>query len=284
MAEVEKSFLGLSPHGFHRIAYGEWGRADNRRVVICVHGLTRNRHDFDDLARALAPDWRVICPDIVGRGQSDWLAASALYDIPQYVSDMSALIARLDVDEVCWVGTSMGGIIGMVLAAQAKTPIRRLVLNDVGGFIPKAALERIRDYAAAEPLFDDTAQAQAWFRLNFAPFGPLSDAQWHDLARHSLRETPEGKWRLHYDPGLTQALTAKPPEDVALWPIWDMIACPVMALRGEHSDLLSRDTLDEMTRRGPDCITHEIPLCGHAPSLMDEAHIDLIRDFLEKGE
>ncbi len=170
------------------MAYAEWGAAEAARVVLCVHGLTRSGRDFDRLAAALAASGcRVVCPDVVGRGSSDWLEDPAGYAYPQYLADMTALIARLDVEAVDWVGTSMGGLIGMMLAAQPGTPIRRLVINDIGPFIPKAALARIGDYLGQDQSFADLEAAEAHLRTVHAPFGPLTDAQWEHLTLHSVR-------------------------------------------------------------------------------------------------
>ncbi len=169
------------------MAYVAWGDGEAASNVVCVHGLTRNGRDFDDLASRLAENRRVVCPDVVGRGVSDWLPDPAQYQTPQYVSDMAALIARMDVGWVDWVGTSMGGLIGMALASQAGTPIRRLVLNDVGPFIPKSALERIAEYCGKAKPFADIDALEHYLRQVHAPFGPLADPQWRHLAEHGGR-------------------------------------------------------------------------------------------------
>ena len=285
--------LGLSPAGFHRLAYTLWRptaapeRAP-RRVVICVHGLTRNGRDFDFLAAALAEaGCLVVCPDMVGRGMSDWLAAPEGYGLPQYCADVTALIARLEVERVDWVGTSMGGLIGMTLAAQAKTPIGRVVINDIGPFIPKAAIERIAAYAGSDPRFADLAEAEAYLREVHAPF-LLSDAQWRHLAEHSVRPADDDaagegggkRLRFHYDPAIVASFGAEPYEDIDLWPIWDAIGQNVLVLRGAESDLLLAETAAEMARRGPMAKVVEIPGCGHAPGLMDPQQITLVRDWL----
>ena len=183
----------LGPHGFHRVLYREWGEPGNPRVVVCVHGLTRNSRDFDRLAAHLSRHFRVICPDIAGRGESPWLPHAADYGYPLYLSDMAALIARIGVETVDWVGTSMGGLIGMFLAAQPGSPIRRLVMNDVGPLVPKAALERLAGYVGTDPMFDGIADLEQYLRRTCAPFGPLTDAQWHHLALHSVRHRPDGR-------------------------------------------------------------------------------------------
>jgi pimeloyl-ACP methyl ester carboxylesterase len=291
-----RRLLGLSPAGFHGLSYVVWrptadGPAAPGRVVICVHGLTRNARDFDSLAGALAAaGFLVVCPDMAGRGDSDWLAQPEGYGLPQYCADVTDLIARLDIDRVDWVGTSMGGLIGMMLAAQANTPLRRMVVNDIGPFIPKAAISRIASYAGTDPRFTDLAEAEAYHREVHAPFG-LSAAHWRHLAEHSVRpaggepagEGAKGGLRLHYDPAILTAFGAGPIEDVDLWPVWDRIEQAVLVLRGAQSDLLLAETAAEMAVRGPRAEVVEIPGCGHAPGLMDPAQIALVRDWLLAG-
>ena len=277
------SILSLSAAGFHRIAYTEWGTAAAPRTVVCVHGLTRNGRDFDVLAAALADAARVVCPDVAGRGGSGWLADSSAYAYPQYLADMSALIARLDTDAVDWIGTSMGGLIGMFMAVQPNTPVRRLIVNDVGPFIPKAALQRIAEYVGAGRSFADVAEVEAYLREVHAPFGPLSDEQWRHFVEHSVREVDGGRVALHYDPGIADAFRKGPIEeidDLDLWSVWDKISCPVLVLRGAESDLLLAETAAEMAARGPKADIVEIAGCGHAPMLMDESQIAVVRDWL----
>lgn len=277
------SIACLSPGGFHRLSVLDWGPEAARQPVVCVHGLTRNAHDFDVLANALAGQGRrVACPDIVGRGASDWLADPMGYGYPQYLADMAALIARLDAPQVDWVGTSMGGLIGMMLAAQKGTPIRRLVINDVGPFIPKAALERIATYLGANPRFGDFGEAERFIRTVHAPFGDLSDQEWRALTGSSVRQINDGGYRLRYDPAIAEAFKARPIEDVDLWPVWDAIACPTLVLRGAASDLLLPETAEEMKGRGPRAEVIEIAGCGHAPALLDEDQIALVQDWLHR--
>ncbi len=279
MPMSERSFLGLSAAGFHRVAYTQWGR-DDAPAVLCVHGLTRNGRDFDPLALALADRRRIACPDVVGRGKSGWLANPALYGYPQYCADMAALIARMGVDQVDWVGTSMGGLIGMTLAAQPNSPIRRLVINDVGPLISKVGLQRIADYVGKDPVFEDVAAVEAYLRFTLMGFGRLTDGQWRHLAEHSARQRPDGLLGLAYDPGIAHAFTAQPMQDVDLWALWDRVTCPVLVLRGADSDLLTAETAEEMTRRGPGARIVEIPHTGHAPALMSEEQIAVVRSFL----
>lgn len=274
----------LSPAGFHHMAYVEWGDPGNPRVLVCVHGLTRCSRDFDFLAQCMADSYRVVCPDVVGRGRSEWLRDKSLYDVPQYCADMAVLLARLDVETVDWVGSSMGGVIGMALAAQAETPITRLVLNDVGPVITAASLARIGEYLGNAPRFDSFEQAEAFVRAVSAPFGPLTDAQWRHLVLHTTRKAADGKVEFVYDPGIAQAYRAMQAnaggKDVELWPLFDAIRCPTLLLRGASSDLLTHETALQMSGRGPKPRLVEVPDVGHAPMLMDEGQVDPVREFL----
>ncbi|MBP2294427.1 alpha/beta fold hydrolase [Azospirillum rugosum] len=283
MPMSERSFLGLSAAGFHKVAYTQWGRDDAPRTAVCVHGLTRNGRDFDALALDLADGWRVACPDVVGRGKSGWLANPALYGYPQYCADMAALVARLGVEQVDWVGTSMGGLIGLMLAAQPNSPIRRLVINDVGPFVSKIGLQRIADYVGKDPVFEDIAAVESYLRFVLMGFGRLPDEAWRHMAEHSARTRPDGRYGLAYDPGIAEAFKAQPMQDVDLWAFWDRIQCPVLVLRGATSDILLRETAEEMTRRGPRARVVEFANTGHAPALMTEDQIAAVRGFLLEG-
>ena len=263
--------------------YTEWGDAGNARIVICVHGLTRTGRDFDDLARALEPGFRVICPDIVGRGQSDWLDDKQGYGYPQYMNDVTALIARITggaEKTLYWVGTSMGGILGMLLAACSRSPIARLVVNDVGTFIPRSALERIVAYVGKSPRFASLAELEAHVRAISAPFGPLTDEQWRHLTLHSSRQHVDGGWSMGYDPGIAMPFEKTAAQDVDLSRYWDAVACPTLLLRGERSDVLPKDVAADMIRRGPKPTFVEFPGIGHAPMLMAADQIRIVQEFL----
>ena len=266
------------------MAYVEWGDASNPRVLVCVHGLTRCSRDFDFLAQALADEYRVVCPDVVGRGRSDWLRNKSLYAVPQYCADVTTLLARLDVETVDWVGTSMGGLIGMALAVQPETPIRRLVLNDVGPVITAASLERIGTYLGAAPRFDSIEQAEAFVRFVSATFGGFSDEQWRHLTVHVTRTAADGKVEFAYDPGIAEpfreAQASSNGKDVELWPVYDGITCPTLLLRGEASDLLTHETALQMSQRGPRAKLVEVPGVGHAPMLMNSDQVAPLREFL----
>ncbi|MFN7088009.1 MAG: alpha/beta fold hydrolase [Burkholderiales bacterium] len=275
--------LCLDSTGFHRMHYTDWGNAANPRVVICVHGLSRNCRDFDTLAHALETDFRVVCPDVAGRGKSDWLAAKEDYGYPQYLADMTALIARVTAGgekTIHWVGTSMGGILGMLLAALPRNPLRKLVLNDVSIVVPKAALERIAAYVGKDPRFDTFEQLEDYVRAVSAPFGPLSDEQWHHLTLHGARPHDDGSWGMNYDPGIGIPFRKGPLADIDLTPYWERITCPTLLLRGAQSDLLLQETALQMTQSGPKPRLVEFAGIGHAPMLMTEDQIEVVRDFL----
>jgi pimeloyl-ACP methyl ester carboxylesterase len=271
----------FSPTGLHRIAYLEWGSRDHPRVLVCVHGLTRSARDFDALARALSDRYRVICPDLPGRGDADWLRDPMEYQLPVYIGDLVTLIARLDVDAVHWVGTSLGGLIGMTLAALPESPVKKLVLNDVGAVLAASSLQRIGAYLQQRPMLPTLEAAEAYVRTVYAPFGPHSDDEWRMLTESVVRRGSDGTFRLHYDPALAVPFTAKQPyADVELWNVYDAIRCPTLVLRGEHSDLLTRATAQAMSARGPRARVVEIANVGHAPTLMHEPQIRVVREFL----
>jgi pimeloyl-ACP methyl ester carboxylesterase len=280
MPMTQHSILSLGPHGFHRLVYFEWGDPGNERVVICVHGLTRRGRDFDFLARALEERYRVVCVDLPGRGQSDWLTVAADYQPSTYLQDMAALIARLGVEQVDWIGVSLGGLMGMMLAAQPKTPIRRLVLDDIGGYVGIEALQRIAAYVGQDPCFADQRELEAYMREINTGYGPLTDAQWAHLAAHGSRRDETGGWRLHYDPKLAEPFKQGFSEPVELWPLWDLISCPVLILRGRESDILTAETAAEMVARKPGTRLVEFKDVGHAPMLMDSAQIEAVRQWL----
>ena len=271
----------ISPSGLHRLAYTEWGDPANRRVLVCVHGLARCGRDFDSLARVMASHYRVVCPDMPGRGLSGWLKNPMEYTPETYAADMVTLLARVDADCVHWVGTSMGGLIGMILAGLPETPLQKLVLNDVGPIVTGASLARIGEYLGKAPSFPDFAAAVQYIRLVSATFGAHSDAQWQTLTEHVTRRQPDGSYRMHYDPAIAvQFIAAVSDKDIELWPYYDAIRCPTLVLRGALSDLLRRATLEEMGRRGPRAKTVEIAEVGHAPTLMHQDQIATVRDFL----
>lgn len=274
----------LSPAGLHTMRYTQWGDPRNPRVLVCVHGLARQGRDFDHLARALCADFRVVCPDVAGRGASDWLPNPALYQLSQYVADMVTLIARLDVPAVDWLGTSMGGLIGIGLAGMPKSPIARLVLNDVGPQLALEGLLRIGSYVGQALRFDSLAQAVEYTRRVAPGFGMRDEREWQELTALTLRPEGDG-FVLHYDPSIGVPLRALTPELVqsgeqALWRLYDAIACPTLVLRGENSDLLTPQAYAQMLVRGPRPEGVVIPGVGHAPMFFDPAQIAIVGDFL----
>jgi pimeloyl-ACP methyl ester carboxylesterase len=248
--------------------------------VICVHGYSGNARDFDELARSLSGGARVICPDVAGRGESEWLGSPLEYGFPQFLSDINALIARLHVREVDWVGTSMGGLLGMLLAASPGSPIRRLVMNDVGAFLPMDALRQIRGNLSAPARFASLDAVETHMRHTHRDWGTLSDAQWRHLARHGSRKV-EGGYRLHYDPQITRLLDAFPfAPGLFFWDAWYKVKCTTLLVRGERSEVFPRHVADTMLHIKPEATLLEIADCGHAPALMSRAEIDAVRRFL----
>jgi len=278
----------LSPAGLHRIAYREWGAPDNRSVLVCVHGLTRVGNDFDRLARALCDRFRIVCPDIAGRGASDWLRDARCYALPQYLSDMVTLLARLDVDHVDWVGTSMGGLIGIALAGQAGAPIRRLVINDVGPTLDATALARIGAYLGQPVRFASVEQAVDYVAQISAPFALGSRELWREITLPVIRRVRNDAgecWVMHYDPRIGEPFRAITPEAAAaaeaeLWRLYEAIGARVLLARGADSDLLTPATAQRMCEIGPRARLVQFAGVGHAPMFMDEAQIAVVRDFL----
>jgi pimeloyl-ACP methyl ester carboxylesterase len=274
----------LGARGLHRMAYWEWGDPANPRVLVCVHGVSRRGRDFDVLARAMRGEFRVVCPDVVGRGESDWLADPMGYALPSYAADMVTLLARLDAESVAWFGTSMGGLIGMGLAALPNSPIGRLVINDIGPAIDAAGLVRIGGYLG-QPLTWATEDEAADYLLTISQgFGPHSREEWLALTRPMLRQDGQ-RLRLHYDPAIGVPMRAFTVEmaaagQAALWAAFDAIRCPTLLLRGAESDLLARATAEEMTRRGPKPRLHEFAGVGHAPTLVAPPQVAVVREFL----
>lgn len=299
------------------MAYWEWNATGNPahpHVVVCVHGLSRQGRDFDTLARSLSAHARVICPDVVGRGQSDWLADPLGYQLPVYAADMLALLAQVHqqapITTLDWVGTSMGGLIGMALCGQpglgvadepaesaggsAKAvgslwplgvPVRRLVLNDVGPAIEWLALQRIGQYLGAPVRFDSLQQAADAMWIMSSSFGPHTAQQWLELSRHMVRTLPDGGLAMHYDPAIAQAFKAMTPEVSAasamqLWQLYDRIHARTLLLRGAQSDLLSPETAQAMVHRGPMAKLVEFEGVGHAPTLMAQDQVQVVSEFL----
>ena len=271
-----KSFLGLNPQGFHRISYQEWGDPNNGDVVVCVHGLTRNGGDFHWLAERLSKTYRVVCPDMVGRGRSDYLYDATRYHYAQYMSDICTLIARLNVDCVKWIGTSMGGLIGMMLASQPQSPIASMVLNDIGPFVSAAGLQRLAKYVPKAHVFSKFEEAVQFLQTTLLGCKDMSALQWKQLAEQSIVwDTVNSRWTVAYDPAIAATIPVKDIKDLDFWKYWERLACPVLALQGGESDLLSSQTLEQMARK-PRVKTVSFPKQGHALSLATDTQISLI--------
>lgn len=274
----------LGTQGLHRMAYWEWGDPANPRVLLCLHGLSRQGRDFDTLAQALLDEYRVVCPDVVGRGRSDWLPDPAGYAVPAYVADMVTLVARLNPTQLDWVGTSMGGLIGLGLASLPGAPVRRLVLNDVGPAIQYEAVQRIGQYLG-QPVHwaTEEAAAEALWSISQS-FGPHTREQWLALTRPQLKADGDG-FKSHYDPAIAlpfRAFTrelAKAAEGQA-WQAYDRLRCETLVLRGAESDLLSHETAVAMTQRGPRARLVEFDGIGHAPTLVQPDQVEVVRSFL----
>jgi len=284
-----KSVQCFSLSGLHQMVYKEWGEADNPNVLVCVHGVTRVSDDFDNLARALCKEYRVVCPDVVGRGRSGKLRNPQLYRIPQYVSDMVTLLARVlangERQTVDWFGTSMGGLIGMGLASLPDSPVSKLVLNDIGPTLDATAVQRIGDYIGQDVRFPTFEIGAKFVRDVKTTFGEHTDAEWRKLAADVLRQDKDGNWVRHYDMGLALPFQSVTPEsakadEAMLWAAYDAIRCPTLLVRGANSDLLSRETAQAMTQRGPKAKLVEIPNVGHAPTFLHADQIAIAKDFL----
>lgn len=279
------------------MAWWSWGDASAGHVVVCVHGLTRQGRDFDRLARALIEQTKghihIVCPDIAGRGQSDWLPQPAFYQAPQYAADLMVLLDQLHrcspIRALDWVGTSMGGLIGMLLAGQPQlplpSPLRRLVLNDVGPAISWTSVQRMQEFVGRFGRFASLGEAAAELRRLSSGFGPVPEDIWLELSSHMLRQLPDGGFTLHYDPAIGEPIRALSPEaaeaaEALVWGLYDQIRAKVLLIRGQQSDLLTEDTALTMTRRGPHAQLVQWPDVGHAPTLTDPWHIEVVASYL----
>lgn len=296
----KNSILGISSEGFHNVAFTEWGNSDlNLPTVICVHGYSRNCRDFDSLANYLSLKGRhVFCPDIVGRGDSSWFKDSHLYNFTQYITDINALISRTQARQIDWVGTSMGGIIGMMLAALPNTPIHRLVLNDIGPQIPIHGLRKIAKYAGKTPEFHSMEEAKTYFKINYADFGILTETQWDNFTEHSIEQIAPNVFVSKVDPGIKNAKSATQlvteffhhPHralegilyDIDLWSTWNKIQCPVLVIHGARSELLTPEIIRKMQRIHNTTEVYEIKDAGHAPALLNLIEHEKIDTWLNQ--
>lgn len=281
-------FDAPNPHGAggtHKLAFYEWG-SPYAPPIICVHGLTRNGRDFDFLARALNEHYRVIAIDMPGRGQSEPLRDIRWYENGTYMQDVLALMERMNLEKFDWIGTSMGGIIGMMIASLVPDKITRLVLNDVGAVLPKEGLLRIGEYVGKQPKFTSMDEATTYIRRIMAPFGVQEDAHWAHVYEHSFIRHDDGSVAFAYDPGIGDAFRLAASEiekleDISLWMLWESITCPTLILRGAESDILTHDVAAEMCAMHSDATLVEFDGIGHAPTLLDDAQIRSITDWLE---
>ena len=294
----------MSPAGIHRMAYREWGDPENGQVLLCVHGLSRNSNDFDEVASAMSAQYRVVCPDIAGRGASDFLANPAGYAVPQYVSDIMTLLARVQPQSLDWLGTSMGGLIALAfsavigskeaaiaagdrtaLPATTGLSLRKLILNDVGPAIEQASIERIAGYVGVPLQFNTFDDAVTHMKTNAASFGPLSDEQWVAFTKAVIVQKGQ-VWTQHYDLAIAQAFADLKDEKILkagqamLWRAFEALQCPILLLRGERSDLLSKETAEQMQARNKNLQLIQIPETGHAPSLLPQSQVQAVRHFL----
>lgn len=287
MSYTEKHVSGLSSTGPHRIVYNDWGD-ENDHPLICVHGLTGNGHDFDFLAEELIKDgYRVIAVDLPGRGRSDFLENPLDYNYRQYIHDLNTLLAHLDLTDpgsVDWLGVSLGGLLGIRMAGMKDTPIRRMIINDVGPVVPKAALDFIHQVISQTYIFNSVHELELRMRATRGlTWGPVTDEQWHHMAEHNARALDDGRITYAYDPRIAEVFEHEPIGEVDLWPYWDAITCPTLLIQGGKSVLLTDKIIEDMDERGPDCELVVFEDCGHVPSLMAPQQIETLRSWLEEA-
>lgn len=275
-----KHVLSSNQFGQHRIVYQDWGDEDNPKVLLCVHGLTRNSRDFDYLAKHLSADYRIIAPDIVGRGQSDWLSDPSHYTLEQYIKDMCILIQELKVEQIDWLGTSLGGLIGMAIAARPGSPVKRLILNDIGPVIKKEAIAFLATNLEQTPHFASLIELQTFLKQAYSAMGELDQNFWEHMATYDHRITPEGRITRNFDPKITKSVGSLTSSDLALWDLWEALTCPILVLHGELSLILTAPMCEEMLARNSHASIVTLPGVGHTPSLMTEGQIQLVKDWL----
>jgi len=279
---------GLKPEDpMHKIAFYEWGNPTNPKKLVCVHGLSRNGRDFDYVATELMQDYHVLSIDMPGRGKSEWLPDKTHYSYAQYLSDLILWLVRMNISRCDWLGTSMGGILGLMMATVAPDRIGKLVLNDIGNTVSATGLRRIIDYVGKIPSFPNRVAASEYVKTVFAPFGLNQEEHWQHMLSHSLRDNPDGTVSLSYDPAILESFRAETNDfrdikDIDLKPFWQNLAVPVLILRGMESDLLSHDTAESMKRDKPNVELVEFPGVGHAPALMDLEQIRILAEWLRK--
>lgn len=286
MSFQEKSYYGLHGNGQHRICYSDWGDKD-ANPLICVHGLTGNGHDFDYLAEDLINHGhRVIAVDLPGRGRSDFHDDPALYNYDQYMKDLHELLVDLNLEapgSVDWLGVSLGGLLGIRMASMENSPVKRLMVNDVGPSVPKEALDFIFGVISQDYAFDTVSDLEARMReTRGKTWGPVTDEQWHHMAEHNARGRDDGRITYAYDPKIGVVFEHSPIGDVDLWGQWAQIKCPTMLIHGADSTLLTEDIIERMRQNGPDFDLVTFDGCGHVPSLMAPNQIEILRSWLNE--
>ncbi len=271
--------LTLTQEGLQKMAYVEWGENDNPNVIFCIHGLTRNGRDFDFLAKSLQSTHRIICPDLLGCGASGYLE-SASYTFAQYMNDMMTLMGRIGSEQIHWVGTSLGGILGMMLAAQPNSPIKSLVLNDVGMIVPSMALKKQEIYARNDNVFQSLHEAKSYFQTVMAPSSIADPLLWEHITHYGIKRDDEGNFRLAHDPAIGARLSETMGNALHLESYWKSIKCPVLIIRGEDSDFLPAEVVTKMLYLQPRATVVTIPDCGHAPSLMTPDQIGIVNKWM----
>ena len=272
-----KSFDAPNPdgEGTHKISYTEWG-AEHDEVIVCIHGLTRNGRDFDFVAERLAQNFRGICPEMAGRGSSEWLPNFEWYNNDVQVADTLALMEHVGAESYHWIGTSMGGLMGMIMAALHPHKIRKMLINDIGAFISADGMRRIKGYVKDEILFDDRAHAESRFREIFSSFHIETEAQWQHMFEHGLRETSDGKFSFNHDPAMGKAFAGE--QDFNLWRLWRAGKAETLILRGAESDIFPRDVAEKMAEKdGVELV--EFERFGHVPPLMNDEQIGVVEEF-----
>ena len=270
------------PLGTHQMVYHEWGNPNNPRVLVCMHGLTRNGRDFDFLAAALCDHYRVLAPDLIGRGKSDWLKDPHLYTIEQYINDISGWMKQLNLQKVDWMGASMGGLLGMLLAAKPHSTIQRLVLDDVGPVIRQEAMAKLSSDVQANPTFKSLGELKDFLKQIYSHTGDMEPYHWDHLLAHDHIAVGDGTYARAYDPQLFMSFASFKNKDITFWPVFNALRIPIFVLHGENSNVLTPDICAEMKKHQPNMTVVDLPNIGHAPSLMDERFIQLVVDWLVK--
>ncbi|MGZ3158472.1 MAG: alpha/beta fold hydrolase [Burkholderiaceae bacterium] len=283
MSVKEIKFLSQCPPRPHQIFYKEWGNNSNQNALFCAHGLTRNCGDFDYFCSRMESQYHIICPDMPGRGQSDWLAKDE-YHYSVYMADAGTLIAKLGAKKLDWVGTSMGGLMGMILASQPNTPIRKLVINDVGPFASRESQINIGKYAGNDERFTTFEEVLAYFKNLYSAWGNVPEEQWQSVAKQSSRILQDGTYALAYDPAIVAPLkgNVEALQDISIWPVFEAIQIPILLLHGAESTILPATLVEEMKQRNKNLEVIDFPGIGHAPSLMEDYQVNLVRDWLQK--